>query len=769
MSVAIQDLSDDDVVHIAGLLSRRPEYGIAMPSRRWLLRQQEKMQSLPKILLKPKNPLKLLAMKIAGAFESDIVDPQAVLCKTHSLLNPFLIRRLFIALAYEVTVHSDHIRSWAGRTTAPELSAYVGRLDSIAALWTEPGLFSQIYGLPPFEGRHVFVRSGCEACCLAAVGASGRALADLRAGLVDRMERRRGSPERRAKRPRLFRVVEAWITHLDKGRDKSSRADECLALSQRLLAELTAARPMVIAWRNEQKKRHARLRASKQPVYSELRASSDGHVVVPLPAKYGHKRRTKHGIPVAMADAEGAENQRRAAALNTDDDNNSIYRPDSLAVFSVVGQRHGASHNRPSSSGREQVRRSMASDASPTASFLRRFEHEMPLDLGEEADPYDALDEGQDLDDERDPDAEERSRQKVQDWWASQFAASQRGRSLGPEDTRSMLSMVHPAFRPAESVIAESILPAPLRFTKNADKQRDNDDDAGGVGRTRTPSIWTDCTVHTAASRRDQPEAAPPVPELPSKYQNLNRFGNETPTPPPGSSTPPPGRKRRISTSHGGRFKDPFRDPVDPFKDPVDPFDDSSVSPLTPTRQNLNWPAPPRARRPAAPHSPPDTPTRSDSQSQKRVKPDPNRYDLVDSDAGSIHPPRRRQSVPPERNPFTAGSRRGSRMPTNPPPRRQPTAPPPVSLSRYASSSVYSVASGNPYTSSSQESRKEKGKDKKSDVRPHDSASCSKWVPKKEKDKEGDGRGGGGGKSSGRRGGVSDDAGSSITQFKDFM
>jgi len=757
MSLGIQGLSDELVVCMTGLLARRPEYGIAIPSRRWLQRQQEKIGRLPKELLKPTNPLKRLAMKIADVLDPDIADPQAVLCKTHATLNPFLIRRLFMALAYEVTVHTDPIRSWGGRTSTPELSAFVGRLDSIAALWTEPALFTHIYGLAPFEGRHVFVRSGCEACCLAAVGASGRALADLRAALIDRMERRKGSPQRRAKQPRLFRVVEAWIDHLRKGKEDISRSEGCRALSETLLTELRTARPYILTWRDEQKQLHASLRASERPVFSELRTTSNGHVVVALPAKYGHKRRTRHGIPVAMADIEGAESQRRAAAFNSSD-NDSIYRPDSLSGNSVVSQRQRVAYSLPIGArpgAPEPARLSGPSDGSPTPSFVNRFEQELALDDEEEIDPYEDLDDGQDLENERDR-IEERSRRKVQQWWTKQVAGSQRDLNLSQDDARSMLSMVHPAFRPIGSRIAESALPGPLRAEKSHHEQQqetDGDDAVKGV-RGGAASEWTDWTVHTVDPEFGETDLteAPPVPRVPSKYRNIGRFGNETPTPPPGvSSTPtlPLSSARPSPTSH-----DP-RQSTSPFPAYVDPLDDPTASSSPkPGAGSLNWPAPPQGR----PTPPATTPNSND-----KNKPDPKRYLFVDSEVGSTaydghqrayvrNRHTMRDSLPPEKNPFLNGGDSGRGSGSNWGSSRTRTSVCAATRRMSASSSVYSVMSDGTPVNGHQGQHAKQHQDEDS-LHPHDSASCSQWAPKNQG--SGEGR--------------DTDYASSITQFRDFM
>ncbi|KAI0870365.1 hypothetical protein GGS24DRAFT_109832 [Hypoxylon argillaceum] len=586
MSIGIQDLSDELIVQLTKILGRRPEYGIAIPSRRWLQRQEEKLRQLPKELSRPSG-FKRLAIKIVDSIDPNIVDPQAILCKTHSRLNPFLIRRLFIALAYEVTVHTDPIRSWQGRISDPELSAFVGRLDSITALWTEPPLFHEIYGLAPFDGHHVFVRSACEACCLAAVGASGRALADLRAALIDRTERRKEKGS--GKPPRLYRVVEAWIDHLRKNND-GGRPEECRASSEALLIELRTARPQISAWRAEQKRRHAELRAAQRPVYSELKRTSTGAKIAPLPASAGHKRRTRNGIPVALADVEGAKEQRRAAMFGHQAE--SIYRPDSLAAYSGVNMRQQVAYDPPTGEvprprAPEPVRDSGPSDGLPTQSFLRRFEQEMTLD--EEHDSYDDARE-QELEDEE---YSEESRRKVQDWWANRLSKSQL--DLGRDDAETVLSMMHPAFRPGSRRLAESALPVPLHVKKDCNPQPKTPGEQYVPARNawnrepqaNTPeeqyvpqSVWTDCTVYTTHPNSLKPGTndIPPIPRIPSAYRH-----HEHPSGSGQGTTSVEGNqivqdKKQSATSH--------------------PQHEESTVTRSPKRSKapLNWPAPPQGR-----------------------------------------------------------------------------------------------------------------------------------------------------------------------------
>ncbi|KAI2471499.1 hypothetical protein F4781DRAFT_113374 [Annulohypoxylon bovei var. microspora] len=483
MSVDVRDLSGANVIRLTRLLSRRPEYGIAIPSRRWLIRQEEKLKSLPSELLRTSNPLKRLVIRIADSIDPTVIDPRAILCKTHATLNPWLIRRLFLAVAYEVTVHTDTLRSWKGRRDFPIISAFIGRVDAIAALWTEPELYRECYGTPPFENHMVFVRSGCEACILSAIGANARVLADLRSILVDRIERRVPRPDRRpAKEPRLARFVDEWINHL-----KEERAAKCIAISEDVLAELRATRSQVSKWRSRRKKQSSGSKGSRQPVYNELRTTESGHQLSSVPGSSRRKRRTRNGIPVAMVDAEGAEEQRRMAMFSMTreaEGAKSIFRPDSMCDYSQFGPPRMAAYD--------------------PANSIQGLQQELPSANGND-DLYDDFEEMEDQADlDRNPEAEEKSRSKVTDWYAMRVAESRADLSM--DDTRSVLSMVHPAFQPAQAYSQLSAAPPPLRLNKDHQPNTEHLD---------SNTVWTDATVYTF----NPDHGVPPVPRVPSAYK----------------------------------------------------------------------------------------------------------------------------------------------------------------------------------------------------------------------------------------------------------
>ncbi|KAI1451881.1 hypothetical protein F4805DRAFT_69121 [Annulohypoxylon moriforme] len=490
MSVDVRDLSGANVNRLTRVLSRRPEYGIAIPSRRWLSRQEEKLQSLPSELLRTTNPLKRLVIKIADSIDANVIDPRAVLCKTHANLNPWIIRRLFLAVAYEVTVHTDTLRSWKGRKDHPIISALVGRVDAIAALWTEPDLYRECYGTPPFENHMVFVRSGCEACILSALGANARVLADLRSILTDRIERRLPRPDgRRAREPRLVRFVDEWIVHL-----KEERAAKCKEISDNILKELRNTRPQISQWRSQRRKERHGSKGSRRPVYTELKITGSRQGLSSIPGTSRHRRRTRNGIPVAMVDPEDAEEQRKMAMFGVTKEGEaakSIFRPDSMCDFSQFGSPRMPAYDPTNSiDGRQQDAHSVSGNTDTYEDYE---------EMEDEADFERYLDQ-----------EEEGSHEKVTNWYAKRVAESRA--DLSADDTRSVLSAVHPAFQSPKLYSHASATPLPL-------KAKDNKSSAG---HTDDQSVWTDVSVHSSPD-----EDVPPVPRVPSTYKGESSGHND--------------------------------------------------------------------------------------------------------------------------------------------------------------------------------------------------------------------------------------------------
>ncbi|KAI0380981.1 hypothetical protein F5Y04DRAFT_89209 [Hypomontagnella monticulosa] len=492
MAMDVRDLSGDGVKHLTRLLSRRPEYGIGIPSRRWLNRQEEKFKDMPNECLRPKSLLKRFVLRVIDRLDPSLADPRAVLCKVHQKLNPWLIRRLFLVLAYEVTVHTDFLRTWKDRSNYQILSAFIGRIDAIAALWTEPDLYRECYGTPPFEGHMLFVRSGCEACILSALGANARALADIRSILVDRIERRQPRPDgRRTKDPRLLRYIDGWIDHLG-----SDRAARCRAMSENVLVELRARRAQLKLWRRERR----------------YRTTPSGR----------SRSRSRHGIPVAEVDLAGAEDQRRAAMFSMTEEGRSIFRPDSLNSHSQLGNTRAPAYD-------------------PTNEQLGAYE----------IDPYDDYDdeeyeEGGPRDAERDYQEEEWSRKKVTDWYTTKVRQS----VLSADDAKSVLSMAHPAFQ-QDKYSHASAAPSPLDIRKDRDRRSNPSRSRASSGGWTNATVYTYDPNYSQASGSGtrSRDAVPPVPKVPEKYRQGDSRAGGSSSRPSSSHTAKPDPRSRVASS----------------------------------------------------------------------------------------------------------------------------------------------------------------------------------------------------------------------------
>ncbi|KAI1393620.1 uncharacterized protein F4822DRAFT_18879 [Hypoxylon trugodes] len=481
MSIDIRDLSKDGVSQLMRFLYRRPEYGIARPSQRWHVRQEEKMEQLPSEILRTSNLLKRLVIRIVDKINPDMIDPRAVLCKTHTPLNPFLIRHIFLAVAYEVTVHTDLYHSWKNITEYPSLAAFLARVDSIAALWTEKEFFEECYGTPPFEHHHIFVQSRCEACILGAIGGNARALADLRAVITDRMERlehiRKG---RTPAKPRFSRFLEKWIDHLG-----DDRATKCRDMGANVLFALRATRPELLKWREQRKKDR---KTNGPTVYRELKNTPLGSQLSRVPEEYRADRRSKHGIPVAVTNLDGAAEQRRGASNYVPPLSEvSVFRPDSMCAFSQVYARAAA-----------------YGDPDDPALGIDPY--------NDDEEEFEGYAEGE-VDPEKILEYEEISRRKVADWYASQLKSRV---DLSFDDTKSIMTGIHPAFQPAAS--QASFRRDPLKFKK---------DRYPAPPKSMADSVWTDATVYTidpSSSTTDfRPDLGrdgiPAVPRVPPMYR----------------------------------------------------------------------------------------------------------------------------------------------------------------------------------------------------------------------------------------------------------
>jgi hypothetical protein len=204
----IEDLSARDTEKLSTLLTLGWR---TQPTLQWLSEQKRAIDDLPSSLQKPGLFLKL-AMSLPKTPE------KAVLCQSHKGLNPFLIHRFFFQLSAECTTRLTRLEE--NPRLAPNLSAFLKRIHGINSLWLSSYVYQQLFNISEKEECLVeMVHGGCEACILSVVGANLQMLSDLRASMLGR--RKKGLP-----RPRLLKIVDAWIDGTGHGLDIRRDSDE---------------------------------------------------------------------------------------------------------------------------------------------------------------------------------------------------------------------------------------------------------------------------------------------------------------------------------------------------------------------------------------------------------------------------------------------------------------------------------------------------------------------------------------------------------------
>ncbi|RNJ57232.1 hypothetical protein D7B24_006267 [Verticillium nonalfalfae] len=228
----IEDFPVRAVQKLTAMLTLPPQHGLVRPTAGWQASQSEAVANLPQSCRRPPiegaNPIKLLKrglMKMSEKHSLPLVPDAAVLCQAHKELHPWRMRSLFLLLASECGIRSDRIRrhqGFDGIPPAQDVQDFVYRMTSIAGLWIAPADFAARFGFQPDVLRPL--RSGCEACMLAVVGARAQLLVDLRANMLAR--------SKRGHEPAFLRFVDAWIEWF--GDDASAVFAESQALSDQL-------------------------------------------------------------------------------------------------------------------------------------------------------------------------------------------------------------------------------------------------------------------------------------------------------------------------------------------------------------------------------------------------------------------------------------------------------------------------------------------------------------------------------------------------------
>ncbi|KAI5465448.1 hypothetical protein BGZ63DRAFT_420017 [Mariannaea sp. PMI_226] len=198
------------------LLSMNPSIPIPNPDESWLRQQEAEVEGLDASLRLPKGLIRQLIFRLS-------IHHHHVrflhLCPSHHSLNPWTIRNIMLLIKSELTRRVDRFRVWRTRMAFPEcIKAWLSRVDATTTLWinrdTAASTFASFgYERPPIVPQRV--ESGCEACILGVVGGRPQILADLRASIYARQ--RRHSSKRTRKEPRLWPIIESWITQFDDG------------------------------------------------------------------------------------------------------------------------------------------------------------------------------------------------------------------------------------------------------------------------------------------------------------------------------------------------------------------------------------------------------------------------------------------------------------------------------------------------------------------------------------------------------------------------
>lgn len=607
MEVPLRKLTDDEIDALTNLLSRRPNYGIAIPSQKWLSRQEDKVGRLPEILLEPKSRLlrqfkrlSFNARKVLG--ELDLARPlpeRAILCACHERLNPFLIRECFWLLCLEIGEHVECLRRWPHKSSV--MAAWLTRLDSITAYFMSKEHFHRMFGCAPHDSRFVRVVSKCEACILAAVGANGRCLADLFTALALRQEDLRAGDARRRYKPRLLRFVDSWIRQMRRDEERTIRQwiDE-------LLIEMRPAHLEIRSfWRDYQatEKRKRRERRKRESGGRE----ADGRGT-------RSKRQSRHAnaAPKIKVDHATALEQRRL--YREPETRQSVYRDDSIANEVNMAAFKPAF----SPAGFDDAYYDIGEDEQEQEQDLG-YPMPSPGDDGDKEDPnrypvvgssYDDSYEHEDeIANDLDQDPEDRgagysahsSHRKVSQWYIRCLRDTS-GSDLDPED-------IHPAIRQEETQAtshpkghaqsyfsAKSAVPQPLRKGKISEEDeylpvRAGWTDSSGTKpssatdrvdrrRSKAKSEWTDLTVQTELPWGVPATSAPPVPRVPSRFgqRATSSFYADATTPETSSA---------VSSMTGSPTTPPTSLDPDEYR-PVSPL--TTEGSLTPTERKFKNP-----------------------------------------------------------------------------------------------------------------------------------------------------------------------------------
>lgn len=520
-------LSTEEINNLTSLLSlprRLLDWKTGTPTDLWLAAQARQAADLPRSLRRPHDWLARLSMAATRhqlqrhlpALE-DLVPQCAVLCAdAHRGLNPWLVRRAFFLISHEVTVGPAPLRRYlahpgrhhraepklaaAAETVPGEVRALVDRLAAVVALWMDAAAVRRLVDVGADAGvvRFPRIRSECEACIVAAVGADAQTLCDLRAALLGRAHRRT-----KRKAPVLLKLVEAWIARFD-----GATRDDILRESERMGKVVKRVRRAV---------HHCKRGEGKK----------SGH---------GHGHRSRHGgSSGGSSKTGGSHGKQPSASLSSSSRNITTTRTSTSSSSATITP--ARSHHRGKQSDNAVSGPAVVDDNSLRLQQTPSHPSSHSNTIGDIIDAYGGgIGNDDDVDDEFD-ETDPREADRLQDAscrWYGAFSA------VGEQ---------HPAFRQSvadigaawlagslarSQIAAPSALVAPLRLS--GDRDRDGNDGCFGAPRmpfeeeddegTFDPTQWTEVSVPATTTDvtvqnlgRGRLSPAPSVPKVPSFYR----------------------------------------------------------------------------------------------------------------------------------------------------------------------------------------------------------------------------------------------------------
>lgn len=221
----LRGVPSSDLEAFAKVISMPVGENVANPSPTWRQRQADGIKTLDAWLRRTLSRSERMVNSARRRGLSLCPGP-LTLCYGHAQLDLDVVHRMRVMIIQETNIKVSALRRYQYEAgVSSEVKRWLERMALIGGLWASPERFRDCYGLafPDCqEAKKLYLgslRSGarnpCAACNLAAVGARGRALVDIRAGCLARRE----FSDRKAPRP--MKLLDAWISCFGKKEQKS--------------------------------------------------------------------------------------------------------------------------------------------------------------------------------------------------------------------------------------------------------------------------------------------------------------------------------------------------------------------------------------------------------------------------------------------------------------------------------------------------------------------------------------------------------------------